>query len=222
MRPFPEIEADAAARKGGAAALEKLLARPKSAAALKKIPDDRWLAEATRCVFQAGFSWKVIDAKWDGFEAAFEGFDVGRWSLMSDEDVDRLLKDERIIRNGAKIASVGANAAWMAGLRADHGSVGACFAGFGPERQVELMEAVKKDAARLGGRSGQVFLRRMGVDSVVLSDHVVAALVREGVVDKAPTSKKALAALQGALDDWRGESGRPLTQISQILAYSVD
>ena len=30
----------------------------------------------TRAIFQSGFSWKVIEAKWPGFEEAFDGFDV--------------------------------------------------------------------------------------------------------------------------------------------------
>jgi hypothetical protein len=41
------------------------------------------------------------------------------------------------------------------------------------------------------------------------------------VIEGEPNSKKAQAALQGVLDSWRGESGRGLTQISQILAWSI-
>lgn len=222
MRSFAEIEALAAARKGGPKALGALLTTPKGPTALAAIPDDRWLAEATRCVFQAGFSWKVIETKWPGFEAAFEGFDISRWARMEDADLDRLLKDARIVRNGAKVASVGANAAWFAECRREAGSVGAFFAGFGPERHMELFALLKARGTRLGGRTGQIFLRRMGVDALVFSEDVLKALAREGLPGSIPSSKKALAAVQAALDIWRGESGRGLTQISQILAFSVD
>jgi 3-methyladenine DNA glycosylase Tag len=77
MRSFAEIYARAAERKGGAAALEAMIAEwpPKPTAELAAIPDHRWLAEMTRGVFRAGFNWRVIDAKWPGFEAAFHGFD---------------------------------------------------------------------------------------------------------------------------------------------------
>lgn len=76
MRSFEEIEALAAEKKGGPEALDALLAEhnaPRTAEELEKVGDDRWLAMFTKCVFQAGFSWKVIDQKWPGFEEAFEG-----------------------------------------------------------------------------------------------------------------------------------------------------
>ena len=80
MQTYRAIFDRAAKRHGGAAALAAKLAesQPKSPAELAAIPDDRWLAEITRCVFQAGFNWSVIENKWDGFETAFDGFDVSR------------------------------------------------------------------------------------------------------------------------------------------------
>ena len=48
MRTFDEIYAIAAGRKGGTEALEALLVRPKSAAELAALPEDRWLAQFTR------------------------------------------------------------------------------------------------------------------------------------------------------------------------------
>ena len=66
-----------------------------------------------------------------------------------------------------------------------------------------------------------MFLRRVGVDTPIMSRDVVAALIREGVVDKAVTAKRDLAKVQEAFDAWRGQSGRPLAQISRVLAASV-
>lgn len=63
MRTFNQIYDIAADRKGGADALEVLIGDgPKSAEALANIPDDRWLSIMTKCVFQAGFNWKVVEA----------------------------------------------------------------------------------------------------------------------------------------------------------------
>ena len=47
MQSFEEIYATAAKRHGGPAALEKLLSKPKSKAALRKIGDDRYLSGMT-------------------------------------------------------------------------------------------------------------------------------------------------------------------------------
>jgi 3-methyladenine DNA glycosylase Tag len=83
------------------------------------------------------------------------------------------------------------------------------------------MDHLKKNASRLGGATVQYFLRFEGWDAFILSQDVVKALVREGVVGKEPTSKKDLAATQTAFNRWREQSGRPVREISRILALSV-
>src|SRR5881296_549215 len=40
-----------------------------------------YLEVMTKAVFQSGMSWRVIDAKWDGFRVAFEGFDAKKVAL---------------------------------------------------------------------------------------------------------------------------------------------
>lgn len=221
-RSFDTLFALAAARKGGADAFGKSLPLPKTPAELAAIPDHRWLAAMTRAVFQAGFSWKVIETKWPGFEAAFWGFDPGRCSMMSDSDLDTLLQDKGIVRNGAKIRSVAENANFLRDLATGHGTAASAFANWPAEDYVGLLTVLKKRASRLGGTSGQYFLRGMGVDSFVLSRDVVRALIREGVIDKEPTSQRDLARVQTAFDRWRAESGRPMTQISRTLACSIE
>lgn len=219
---FADLHARAAARKGGDAALEALLTDPKTAEELAAIPDDRWLSDMTRRIFQSGFNWKVIDSKWDGFEEAFWGFDVGRCALMSDEDLDRLVSDKRIVRNGAKIRSVRDNAAFLQELTAEYGSAAKCFADWPGDDFTGLLEMLKKRGARLGGRVGAIAMRFMGKDGFILSEDVVKALIREGVVDKAPSSRKDMAAVQAAFNAWATQSGRPLSHISRVLAFTVD
>lgn len=59
------------------------------------------------------------------------------------------------------------------------------------------------------------------MDSFILSKDVVGRLIAEGVVDKAPTSKKAMAATQAAFNEWRRQSGRSLKEVSRVLALSI-
>ena len=222
MESFKTIHARAAKRHGGEKALETSLPKPKSAAVLKKIPDDRWLAAMTRAVFQAGFVWKVIEAKWPGFEEAFDKFDPHRVAFYSGEDMGRLASDTRIVRNGAKIKATVENARFVVELAKEHGSAGAFFAASKPETYADLLEVLKKRGDRLSGASAQFFLRSQGVDSFVLSPSVTAALIKAKVADKPPTSRKALVAVQAAFNQWRKESGRSLTEISRTLAMSID
>ncbi len=203
-------------------ALERLLSTPLSPAGIQMIPDDRWLSAMTKCVFQAGFNWQLIEDKWGRFEEVFAGFDIARWSMMSDDDIDTLLTTTGIVANGQKIKSIGGNAQFLTTIARDHGSVGNYFAGWTGETYWQNLRALHKDGSRVGGRTGQIFLRRMGVDTLIFSTDVIKALDREGVIGKIPSSGKDFTTVQTAIDAWRHESGRPLTQISQILAFSVE
>jgi 3-methyladenine DNA glycosylase Tag len=62
----------------------------------------------------------------------------------------------------------------------------------------------------------------LGKDSFVPSGDVVAALKAQGVVDKVPTSRAELAAVQSTFNHWQAESGRPLCQLSVMLAHTVN
>jgi len=222
MQAFDIIYERACKRHGGEEAVASQLMKPKSKAALKKMPDDRWLAGMTKAVFQAGFSWKVVESKWPGFEEAFEGFNPPRVAFFADEELGQLVSDTRIVRNGAKIKATIENARFITEIAREHGSAGAFFAGSKPENYIDLLDTLKKRASRMSGGSAQFFLRFAGVDSWVMSPSVVAALKQAGVVDKAPTSKKARVATQEAFNEWLRESGRSLTEISRILALSAD
>ncbi len=223
MRDFAEIHAIAAARKGGEAALEALLSRPRPMDELEAEPDHRWLAAFARAIFQAGFSRKVIAAKWPGFEEAFAGFDPGRLAMWAGSgEIDRLLTDARIVRNGQKIAAVLDNAVFLRELAAEHGGrAGPCLARWPSRDYAGLLDLLKSRGARLGGATGQRALRAMGRDSFVLTPDVTARLIAEGVIERPATSTRALARVQAAFNEWRTQSGRMLTEISQILAFSI-
>ena len=174
-----------------------------------------------RSVFQAGFSWKVIEAKWPGFEEAFKGFDVGACAMMSEDWFDELLQDTRIVRNGKKIRTVQQNAVFVQEAVAEAGSFGRKVGDWPAEDYAGLLRWIGKEGSHLGGTSAQYFLRMMGKESYILSRDVVARLVAEGVIDKPPTSQKAMRAVQEAFNGWAEESGQPLTVISRVLAQSI-
>jgi len=223
MQAFAEIAARAAARKGGEEALRALLPTGlRSREELRRLPEHRYLAEMTRAIFKAGFVWKVIDAKWAGFEAAFWSFDVDRCRGMSPDDEDALCRDERIIRNRQKIVTVPRNAQMIAALRAQHVSIGNFVAEWPVQDFHGLLDFFGRQGARLGGLSSQYFLRQVGVDGFVLSRDGVYALIEAGVIDRPPTSKSAMRRVQQAYNQWREESGYGLAAISRILALSID
>ena len=222
MTPFDSLYERAAARKGGAAALEKLLGKPRSPRALAKIPDDRWLAEIAKSVFRAGFNWSVVEQKWPDIEDAFDGFEPARIAAYADEELELLLKDPRIIRHWKKLKAIRANAGLLVELAEEHGSAARFFAHHPATDFVGLLDVLKRRGSYLGGTSAQYFLRMMGVDSFILSNDVVTALRREKAFDGTPTSKSSLRAIQDAFNAWVDDGGESLTRVSRVLAFTVE
>jgi 3-methyladenine DNA glycosylase Tag len=223
MKSFDQIWAVAAKRMGGDAALEEHLAghRSKTPAQIAATPDDRILAQMARQAFQAGFSWKVIDQKWPGFEAAFDGFELNACAFPSEEKFDALLKDARIVRNARKILSVQANARFLLDLASEAGTAAKFLADWPDADFAGLLDLLKTRTTGLGGESAMRFVRNLGKPSFITSRDVTAALIRDGVLDRPPSGKKDLQKVQGAFNAWSKESGRDLTAISRVLAMSV-
>lgn len=88
----------------------------------RPIDDSGYLAQLTKAIFQAGFSWRVIRDKWPGFVEAFNGFDVAAVAGYAAPDVDRLLGDAGLVRNRRKIEATIQNARVMWQLCQEHGS----------------------------------------------------------------------------------------------------
>ncbi|GAA6139332.1 DNA-3-methyladenine glycosylase I [Arenicella sp. 4NH20-0111] len=222
MNKFKRIKESAEKRKGGPAELARLLTIPATESELREVSDDRYLAQLTRCVFNAGFHWRVITAKWSGFEEAFHGFDLGALLTKSPDEWESYVEDARIIRNWQKIETVFKNALMVDEVAAEHGSFGEFFADWPVTDQVGLMKYLHKNGARLGGKTAQWFLRFTGKDSFILTGDVISALIANGVdTNEKATSQRDLKNIQNAFNHWQQETGLPITHLSKILSYSV-
>jgi 3-methyladenine DNA glycosylase Tag len=221
MRSFEDILNEAIEKHGSLEAVEANLPSCKSTAELMEVDDSRWLSQLAKEVFVVQFSRKVLLNKWDAFERAFDGFEPGRVALYSDEDLDRLISDASIVRNGVKIRATLDNAVFIADLAHKHGSAAKFFAEWPVDDIVSLWLLMKERGSRLGGATGPRALRNMGKDTFILTPDVEKVLIEEGVIDRPAKTAKALAKVQQAFNQWHEESGRPLCEISRILAYSV-
>lgn len=95
------------------------------------VHDDQLLFEfLTLETFQAGLSWITVLRKRENFRAAFEGFDVGRVAAFTERDVERLMQDAGIIRNGAKIRAAISNARAFMAVQREFGSFAKYIWGF--------------------------------------------------------------------------------------------
>ena len=222
MRKFKHIQEAATKRKGGAQQLARLLGNPATERELSRIPDDRYLAQITRCVFNAGFHWRVISAKWPGFEEAFHQFDLGQLLTKSPDEWEAYVEDTRIIRNWQKIQTVFHNAAMIDNIAQEHGSFADFFAQWPVNDQVGLMKYLHKEGSRLGGKTAQWFIRFSGKDGFLLTGDVITALIANGLdINPNATSQRDQKRIQETFNDWHNETGLPYTHLSKMLSYSV-
>ncbi|MFT4116778.1 DNA-3-methyladenine glycosylase I [Bradyrhizobium sp.] len=222
MTSFKTIRARAEKRKGGPKALDKLMPDRPDLKGLAKLGDDRILAEMARRVFCAGFTWSVIEAKWDGFEDAFLGFVPSKLTFQPEDYWEGLMRDVRIVRNGAKIMSVRDNAGFVRDIAKEHGSFGRFLAKWPSSDQIGLLDLLTRRGSRLGGNTGQMLLRFVGWDGFVTSRDVVACLRDAGLdVAEDVKSKRDLAKVQAQFNAWSDETGLPYTYLSRICALSV-
>src|SRR5690606_32443601 len=209
-------------RFGSAAALEALLPQPASADQLRAVADDRYRSLVSLRIFRAGLKHSLVDAKWPAFEQAFFGFDPEKVVLMGGEHIERLMQDARLIRHLGKLKSVPRNAQFVLDVARQHGSFGNLIAQWPATDIVGLWRYLAKQGTQLGGLSAPRLLRMAGKDTFVPSNDVVAALKAQKIVDKVPSSQRDQAAMQAAFNSWHGESGRPMCQLSAMLAFTVN
>lgn len=157
------------------------------------VSDDQRLFEKL-CLegFQSGLSWRTILVKRENFRAAFRDFDIERIARFTQRDVDRLLKDEGIVRHRGKIEAVINNARKARELVKQEGSLAAFVWRYEPDKR-QLAEpqsvststesvAMSKDLKKMGWKflgptTVYAFMQAMGL----INDHAADCVIRSKV-----------------------------------------
>src|SRR5262245_43357080 len=141
--------------------------------------------------FQSGLSWRTILAKRENFRAAFHDFDFDRIARFTQRDVDRLLKDEGIVRHRGKIEAVVNNARRAQELVKREGSLATFIWRYEPRAKLARPQtastsaesiALSKDLKKQGWKfvgptTVHAFMQAMGL----VNDHVEDCAIRAKV-----------------------------------------
>jgi DNA-3-methyladenine glycosylase I len=84
--------------------------------------DDSYFENMCRVIFQAGLNWSVIDKKWPTTKKAFANFSIDKVARFNDADLERLMKDEGIVRNRGKLQAIILNARQFQDICKEFGS----------------------------------------------------------------------------------------------------
>jgi len=174
MTPFKTILSEAERRNGGKAGLAAVMPKVKSPAELAAVPDDRYLSAMSLRIFRAGLKHELVDAKWPAFEEVFHSFEPRRVSATSDEAMERLMDDKRLIRHWGKLKSVRANATAMIGIAEEHGSMGRYLANWPDGKVVALWDDLAKRFSQMGWQLGGLFPPHGRQGQLILTPYVAA------------------------------------------------
>lgn len=140
--------------------------------------------------FQSGLSWRTILAKRENFRIAFKHFDFNQIAKFGQSDVERLLKNEGIVRHRGKIEAVINNAKRAQEIVKEQGSLAAFFWSYEPdpgslakpqtvstsEESIALSKDLKKRGWKfVGPTTVFAFMQAMGL----INDHVESCVFRE-------------------------------------------
>ncbi|KOG20677.1 MULTISPECIES: DNA-3-methyladenine glycosylase I [Streptomyces] len=143
--------------------------------------------------FQSGLSWITILRRREGFRRAFADFDIASVAGFGEADRERLLADEGIIRNRAKIDATLANAKLLAGW--DPGELDTLIWSYAPDpatrpapRTVSDVPAVTDESTALSKALKKRGLRFIGPTTAyalmqacgLVDDHVADCVARGG------------------------------------------
>ena len=222
MEKFADIHQRAAKRYGGKKALAELMPEVRTKRALAGTKDNRWLSQMARCLFQAGFVWRVVNNKWDGFEEVFFGFPPEKIVMLSPDQIDRFSQSTLIIRNRQKVIAVQDNARFLCQVASEHGSFGKMASKWPQDDLIGLFAYMKNHGSRLGGMTGPRVLRNMGKDTFLITGDVARCLQNAGLdIKDNPSSQREMRLIQAAFDQWHEETGLNYSHLSRIGACSV-
>jgi DNA-3-methyladenine glycosylase I len=125
------------------------------------VTDDRRLFEKI-CLegFQSGLSWLTILRKRENFRSAFAGFDFTRVARFTARDVNRLLKDEGIVRHRGKIESTINNAKRAVELQGECGSLAAYFWRWAPDPATRPRRITRQALTRMANTPASTALSK--------------------------------------------------------------
>jgi 3-methyladenine DNA glycosylase Tag len=124
--------------------------------------DDGYFEQMSRAVFLAGLNWKVIEKKWPDIKRLFANFSIDEVAQFNDDDIDRLLKDEGMIRSVKKITAVVANAQTMQKVKHEFGSFAKYLQAEKAKSEEALLKDLHKRFAFLGESTAIIFLFSVG------------------------------------------------------------
>jgi len=153
--------------------------------------------------FQAGLTWELILNKREAFREAFDNFDPNKVAYYSEEKINQLMNDSRLIRNRAKILATVHNARLVIEIQKEYGSFDSYIWRFRNEKRIKHVcntyselpteteesiamskELKKRGFKFVGSKICYAFMQAVGM----VNDHLVDCFRHAQILSMSPES----------------------------------
>ena len=132
---------------------------------LKPIDEKGYFEILSKAVFNAGFSYQVVNSKWEGTKEVFEEFDpkiISKWTI---DEISNALESPKIIRNGKKVQAIVSNAKTFLEIVEKYKSFDNYLDSFRDKPYEEKQQIIAKQFNWLGPTGAHFFLWSIGEDA---------------------------------------------------------
>lgn len=156
-------------------------------------------------VMQCGLNWNMMIQKREIFHQCFDGFDYDKIAVYGEEDIERILTVEGMIRSRRKVEAVIHNARCFQTIREEHGSFSKYLWDYSKGKTIlyaghqkgmipaknSLSDQVSKDLKKRGFKYlGSVTVYSHLQACGIINDHVEGCFRYQDIVSNYPVVKK--------------------------------
>lgn len=128
----------------------------------KPVDEKGYFEILSKAVFNAGFSYQVVNTKWEGIKEVFEEFDpeiISNWTI---DEISNALESPKIIRNAKKVKAMVSNAKIFLEIIKKHSSFEDYLKSFREKSYEEKQQIIAKQFRWLGPTGAHFFLWSIG------------------------------------------------------------
>jgi len=131
----------------------------------KPVDEKGYFEILSKAVFNAGFSYQVVNTKWEGIKEVFEEFNPKILSNWTIDEISDALESPKIIRNAKKVKAIVSNSKVFLELVEEYNSFENYLKSFRDKTYEERQQIIAKQFKWLGPTGAHFFLWSIGEDA---------------------------------------------------------
>jgi len=148
----------------------------------KNKPDSFFYKHLVSTIHVSGYRVSILRDRWGDIKKAFSDYDVNKVSQYNNEDLKRMMRNPRLIRNKRKLKACIENAKIMKKISTKYGSFGEYL-----DQNRHNFRQLKKELIERFRYLGDIlvleYLKEIGIDAIKPDVHVVRVMHRLGLIN---------------------------------------